>query len=155
MNVRRSAGTAVPRYSREFLFVVHDDATLGQLPTAAAMARRMEGCLLVALAHPRAGFTTDPAIALFAARHADEALLRRERDVQQLLHDTGVDWTTVTMAFRDSMSATRRTRRLTKAVERLSRRRGVALLPTCTTEAPPTTHGSSQKPQLVASAAAR
>jgi len=156
MNVYRSTvSSTAPPFSRQFLFVVHDDATLGQLPTAAATARRMEGRLLVALAQPRAGFTTDPAIARFAARRADEALLRRERDVQHVLHDSGVDWTTVVMAFRDSGSATRLTRRLTKAAERLSRRRGVALLPTCTTEAPPPTHRSSQEPQLVAGAAAR
>lgn len=155
MNVHRpTVSTTAPPFSRQFLFVVHDDASLQRLPTAAAMAHRMEGRLLVALAQPHAGFTTDPAIARFAARRADEALLQRERDVQHLLHDTGVRWTTVRMAFRDSRSATRRTRRLTTAAERLSRRRGVAILPTCTTEAPPTTHEGSQEPQLVANAAA-
>jgi len=116
--------------------VAHDDASVDRLPAAAAQARRINGRLLVAVAQPRGGFTTDAAIARFAARRTDKALLRREREVQRLLGGSGVDWATVRMPFWDSTSVTRRARRLATAAKRLVRRRGVAALPAVLQAAP-------------------
>jgi len=142
MNARRSATPTAP----QFLVLVHDDASVGRLPAAAAQARRINAGLVVALAERQAGFTTDPAIACFAARSADVALMRREREVQRVLRGTGVDCTTVRMPFLDSTSATRRARRLATAAERLARRHGITPLP-ASAPAGAADDGSAQAPQ--------
>lgn len=147
MIINRFSTTAAPAYEPHFLVVVHDDTSIQGLPAAAAQARQMKGRLLVALAKPRARFTTDAAIARFAARCANEALSRREREVQRLLGGSGVQWTTVTMPFRDSTSATRRERRLAAAGKRLARRRGLTPLPAPCLQAPPSTDRNSHHPQ--------
>lgn len=151
MKVDRFSTTAAPVYEPHFLVVVHDDTSIQGLPAAAAQARQLKGRLLVALAKPRARFTTDAAIARFAARRANDALSRREREVQRLLRGSGVHWTTVTMPFRDSRSATRRGRRLAAARKRLARRRGLTLLPAPCPQAPPSTDRRSHQPQPDAS----
>jgi len=140
MNVRRSATPTAP----QFLVLVHDDASVGRLPAAAAQARRINAGLVVALAERQAGFTTDPAIACFAARSADVALMRREREVQRVLRGTGVDCTTVRMPFLDSTSATRRC--AASAAERLARRHGITPLP-ASAPAGAADDGSAQAPQ--------
>jgi len=150
-----SSGTpTAPSYRPQFLVVAHDDASVDRLPAAAAQACRINGRLLVAVARPRGGFTTDAAIARFAARRTDDALLRREREVQRLLGGSGVDWATVRMPFRDSTSVTRRARRLATAAKRLARRRGVATLP-AVLQAAPGPEPSGDQPLARSSAAAR
>ena len=109
MNIQKSATPAAPPYRSQFLVVVHDDTSLEGLPAAAAQACRIKDRLLVALATPCAGFTTDAAIARFAA--------------------CGVEWTIVRMPVRNSTNVTRRERRLATAAKRLARRRGLAPLP--------------------------
>lgn len=150
MNARRSAPPTAP----QFLVLVHDDASVGRLPAAAAQAHRINGRLLVALAERQAGFTTDPAIARFAARSTDIALLRREREVHRVLGGTGVDYTTVRMPFLDSTSPARQARRLATAAEGLARRLGITPLPV-SAPAGAADDGSEQAPQPDTSTAVR
>jgi len=147
VNVRRPDPRTAATDRRQFLVVVDDESSLERLSAAAARARRINARLLVALAQRRIGFTTDGAVARSAARRIDEALLNRERHVQRVLRGSGVDWTAVRMPFRDSASATRRTRRLAAAASRLCRRRGIAPLPPSDSPVPPRSDRSNHQSQ--------
>ncbi len=147
MIVHGSAPRTPATDKRSFLVVVDDESSLERLPAAAVRAHRMNARLLVALAQRRTGFTTDAAVARSAARRTDEALLDRERDVQRVLRDSGVEWTAVGMPFRDSASATRRTRRIAAAAGRLCRRRAIAPLPPSDSPVPPRSDPSNHQSQ--------
>lgn len=145
MKVCGSAPSTAATDKRQYLVVVDDESSPERLPAAAARARRINARLLVALPQRRIGFTTDAAVARFAARRTDEELLNREQQVQRVLRGSGVDWTAVRMPFRDSASETRRARRLAAAAGRLCRRRGIAPLPPSDSPIPPRSDGSNHQ----------
>jgi len=113
------------------LTVVSDRCAVDHLPAAAAQARRVGARLLIiALARPRTGFTTDPVVLRHAAVHAQEEMRRLRQVAHQLLRDCGVDYEIVAMSYRNSRAPARRERRIAAAMSRLARVRGATLLPT-------------------------
>ena len=120
-----AAAPAVP----VLLVVLPDCTATDRLPAAAEQARHDGARLLIALAQPRPGFTTDAAIAQRGAICAHEELLLLQRIAHRMLHGSGVGYDIVPMAYRDSRSATKRERRIAAATHDLSRRQGAILLP--------------------------
>ena len=131
-----------------FLVVVADRADADFLPAAAARARGAGARLLIALARPRPGFTTDPAIARHAAIYAEEDLLRLQQTAQRLLHGSGVHHEILRMTYWDSLSLRRRQRRIAAATHRLARRHHAVPLPfrLAPTAAPAAEESSSTTP---------
>lgn len=112
-----------------FLVVVPDRAAADRLPAAARQARRAGASLLVALARPRPGFTTDAVIARHIAVRAQEGSVRLQQVAHQMLYGSGVDYEIVPMTYRDSRAPAKRERRIAAAVNRLAHRRGATPLP--------------------------
>lgn len=112
------------------LTVVADRAAADRLPAAAARARGAGARLLiVALARPRTGFTTDPVVLRHAAERAREEMRRLQQVAHQMLRDCGVDYEVVAMPYRNSRVPAKRDRRISAAMHRLARVRGAQLLP--------------------------
>jgi len=138
-----------------FLVAVPDRVAADRLPAAAAQARRAGARLLVALARPRPGFTTDAVIARHVAVTTHEDLLRLQQVTHQMLNGSGVDYEIVRMTYRDSRDPDRRQRRIATASVRLARRRGATPLPDTLmrTAAQPAAHApasSGRPPHVVA-----
>lgn len=123
------AASTAPASSPVFLVVVADRAAIDRLPAAAAQARCVDAQLLIAVARPRLGFTTDAAIARYAAINAAVELDRLEQLVHRMLYGSGVEHDVVTMPYRGSRSPAKRERRIAAAMNRLARRRGATPLP--------------------------
>lgn len=130
--VTASPDAAAPAPARPtFLTVVSDRSAVDHLPAAAARARKAGARLLIiALAMPRTGFTTDPVILRHAAVHAQEEMSRLQQVSHQLLRDCGVDYNIVAMPYRGSRAPAKRERRIAAAMSRLARVRGATALPT-------------------------
>ena len=111
-----------------FLYVVPDRTAAGYLPAAAVQALIGGAHLLVVLARPRYGFTTDAAIARYVARGEQAELDQLERIAHQLLHRTGVSYDIVPMTYWGTRSPAKRQRRIAAAASRLARRRGATPL---------------------------
>jgi len=113
-----------------FLTVVSDRSAADHLPAAAARAHRAGARLLIiALARPRTGFSTDAVILRHASVRAQEEMRRLEEVVHQVLRDCGVDYEVVAMPYRSSSAPAKRQRRIAAAMNRLARVRGAQLLP--------------------------
>ena len=111
-----------------FLYVVPDRTAASYLPAAAVQALIGGAHLLVVLARPRHGFTTDAAIARYVARGERAELDQLERIAHQLLHRTGVSYDIVPMTYWATRSPAKRQRRIAAAASRLARRRGATPL---------------------------
>ncbi len=111
-----------------FLYVVPDRTAASYLPAAAVQALIGGAHLLVVLARPRHGFTTDAAIARYVARGEQAELDQLERLAHQLLHRTGVSYDIVPMTYWGTRSPAKRQRRIAAAASRLARRRGATPL---------------------------
>ena len=111
-----------------FLYVVPDRTAASYLPAAAVQALIGGAHLLVVLARPRHGFTTDAAIARYVARGEQAELDQLERIAHQLLHRTGVSYDIVPMTYWGTRSPAKRQRRIAAAASRLARRRGATPL---------------------------
>lgn len=123
-------------HQETFLVTVVDRAAIDQLPLAAADVARAGGRLLVALARPRLGFTTDAVVVWRAGIHAAEELARLEDCAQRVLADADVGYEVVPMPYRDSRSPHRRSRRIAAAAARLARQRRATPLPHWDAQAP-------------------
>jgi hypothetical protein len=106
-----------------FLVVVAHHADVERLPMLASLVTLSGGRLLVGIASPRLGFTTDAAVLWRAAMGTprDVALLAEAVDRQLGGHLEGYE--IVEMPYRDTSSAARRRRRIAAAADRLARRR--------------------------------
>lgn len=111
-----------------FLVVVPDLAAIDRLPAAAGQARRAGARLLVGLARPRPGFTTDAAIAARTAATDRAARLALQVAAHTVLDECGVDYELVLVSHRDSRDAAKRSRRIIAAMSRLARAKGATLL---------------------------
>jgi len=111
-----------------FLYVVPDRTAAGYLPAAAVQALIGGARLLVVLARPRHGFTTDAAIARYVVRGEQAELDQLERIAHQLLHRTGVSYDIVSMTYWGTRSPAKRQRRIAAAASRLARRGGATPL---------------------------
>lgn len=111
-----------------FLVVVPGLDAIDRLPAAAGQARRAGARLLVGLARPRPGFTTDAAIAARAAARDHAACLALLIAAHTVLDECDVDYELVLVSHRDSRDAAKRTRRIVAAMSRLARAKGATLL---------------------------
>ena len=121
------ASTAAPT-GLIYLVVVAQFDVAGSLAAAAVQARRAGAGLLIALARPRCGFTTDAAIAQRVVVRRRQEMLHLERLANQDLDRTGVAVDTVLMTYRGGGSQPGRNRRISAAMNRLARRRGATPL---------------------------
>ena len=124
-----AAASIAPPPSPVFLVVVADRAAIDRLPTAAWQAQCADARLLIAVARPRLGFTTDAAIARYVAINAAAELDRLEQLVHRMLDGSGVDYDVVTMPYRGSRSPAKQERRIAAAMNRLASRCGATPLP--------------------------
>lgn len=106
------------------LVVVAESDAADILVAAAAQARSAGARLLIALARPRLGFTTDAALVRSVIARRQQEVLRLERLAHQALDHTGVTFETVLMTYRGGGSESGRTRRIASAVNRLALGRG-------------------------------
>ena len=107
-----------------YLVVVAESEAADILAMAAAQARSAGARLLIALARPRLGFTTDAALVRVVTARRQQEMLRLERLGHQALERTGVKFETVLMTYRGAGSASGRTRRIASAVNDLALGRG-------------------------------
>lgn len=105
-----------------FLVVIADHAEVEQLSMMSSLVTLSGGRLLVAIASPRLGFSTDAVVRLrraMGSRH-DAAALAAAVDEELAGRLTG--YAIVELPYRDSPSAARRIRRIATAADRLARR---------------------------------
>ncbi|MBE4718981.1 hypothetical protein DAD99_12715 [Pseudarthrobacter sp. AB1] len=106
------------------IVVVAESDAADILAAAAAQARSAGARLLIALARPRLGFTTDAALVRSVTARRQQEMLRLERLGHEALDHTGVTFETVLMTYRGGGSESGRTRRIASAVNRLALGRG-------------------------------
>ena len=123
------AGPVATLAGPALLVVVTDRASANRLPAGAAQARRAGARLLIALARPRPGFTTDAAIARYVAVRARDELLRLESVTHEMLRGRGIDYDIVPMTYRGSRSAAKQERRIADQTNHLARRHNATSLP--------------------------
>ena len=107
------------------------------LPAAAAQAASLNARLLVGIARPRPGFTTDIAIAQRAAGRDQEDCLQLMLAAHGLLEGTRVDYELALVSYRQSRVPQKRARRIAAAMSRLAKQRGAVPLASMPLAAPP------------------
>ncbi|MCO4239594.1 hypothetical protein [Pseudarthrobacter raffinosi] len=120
------ADSAGPVY---LIVIVAESGAADVLAAAATQARGAGARLLIALARPRLGFTTDAALVRFVTARRNLEMLWLQRLGHQVLDPAGVTFETVLMTYRGGGSEYGRTRRLASALERLARGRGAIRRP--------------------------
>lgn len=114
-----TAGTESPL----FLVVIADHGEVEQLPVLATLVTLSGGQLLVAIASPRLGFTTDAAVLWRAAMGTPQEVEALAAAADRQLAGQLTGYELVELTYRDSPSAARRCRRLATAADRLARSR--------------------------------
>ncbi len=106
-----------------FLVVIGSHADVERLPMLASLVTLSSGRLLVAIASPRLGFTTDAAVLMRAAMGSRRDVAALADAADRTLHGLSAGHEVVELPYRDSPSAGRRMRRISAAADRLARRR--------------------------------
>lgn len=106
-----------------FLVVIADHGEVQQLPVLASLVALSSGRLLVAIASPQMGFTTDAAVLWRAAMRGPRDVAALAAATEQQLAGQLTGYEMLELPYRDSPSAARRVRRIVMAAERLARKR--------------------------------